>query len=44
MLRLFIEKDFEPKGRKRKTKKKNRKHKNNDVCGNIFTKEGIYCS
>ena len=34
MFRLFIEKDFESKGgRKRKTKKKNRKHKNYDICG-----------
>ena len=34
MLRLFIEKDFESKGRKRKkNKKKNRKHENYDICG-----------
>ena len=32
MLRLFIEKDFESKGRKRKkSKKKNRKHNNYDI-------------
>ena len=34
MLRLFIEKDFKSEGRKRtKKKKKNRKHKNFDICG-----------
>ena len=35
MLCLFIEKDFESKGRKRKKKKKkkNRKHKNYDIRG-----------
>ena len=34
MLRLFIEKDFESKGRKRKkNKNKNRKHKMFDICG-----------
>ena len=34
MLHLFIEKDFESKGRKtKKNKKKNRKHKNYDICG-----------
>ena len=43
MLRLFIEKDYESEGRKRKkktkrkkNKKKNRKHKNYDICGKLF--------
>ena len=44
MLHLFIEKDFESKGRKRKTKKKNREHKKYDSYGNIFSKDGINCS
>ena len=35
MLRLFNEKDFQSKGRKRKKgkQKKTRKHKNHDICG-----------
>ena len=45
MLRLFIEKDFESKGRRKKEKyKEKKKEKKLGYMWNILTKEGIYCS